>query len=99
MILDKKPLTLADVKEHIKELEGKEALVSYLKRFGKLSKEQSAELREKIISLNNPKIKERDIVKLIDFLPKDNEDVNKILSEANLNEEEGHALVEIIKSR
>ena len=97
MILNKKPLSIAEVKEYVKDVEGKEALVKYMKKFGKVSKEQHNKMKKAIISLNNPKIKEENIAKVIDFLPEDHEDVNKIFPEANLNEEEAKALVEIVK--
>ena len=88
---------MAEVMEYIKGLEGKEALVTYLKKFTKLTQEDSEKLRKSISSLNNQKIKEDNIVKIIDFLPHDKEDVNKILIEANLNEEEANAVLNIIK--
>ncbi len=97
MIHNKKPLSMAEVMEYIKGLEGKEALVTYLKKFTKLTQEDSEKLRKSISSLNNQKIKEDNIVKIIDFLPHDKEDVNKILIEANLNEEEANAVLNIIK--
>jgi len=97
MILNKKPLSITEVKEYVKDVEGKEALVKYMKKFGKVSKEQHNKMKKAIISLNNPKIKEENIAKVIDFLPEDHEDVNKIFPEANLNEEEAKALVEIVK--
>ncbi len=97
MILNKKPLTIAEVKEYVKDSEGKEILMGYLKKFGRISKGDSEKIREKIASLNNPKIKEEHITKVIDFLPKDSEDINKIFLESNLNEEEANALTEILK--
>jgi DNA-directed RNA polymerase subunit F len=98
MILDKKPLTFAEVKGYTKDLEGTEDLNKYLKKFGKASKEKSAEIIKNIEGLNNPKIRGEGIVKVADFLPKDQEDVNKIFTDANLSEEEANALAEIVKA-
>lgn len=89
---------MAEVSEYIKEQKGNEALIEYLRKFGKLSKEKADKLKEKIISLNNPKIKEDHVIKLIDFLPKDQEDANKVLLDTSLNEEEAQAVLEAIKS-
>ena len=97
MILSKKPLTLADVKEHVKKEEVKEEVLEYLKKFSKVSKEKSDEIRESIKKLNNPKIREEHIVRAVDFLPKDQEDVNKIFLDCGLNEEEARAILEITK--
>ena len=97
MILEKKPVTMIDVKEIVKNLDEKQELKVYLKRFSKITKDKSEKLREEIQGLNNLKVKEEDIVKLIDFLPKDKEDVNKIFSDTNLTEEETNAILEIVK--
>jgi len=97
MILDKKPLTLGEVKKYVEGLENKEPLAEYLKKFGKLSSEEAIKLKEALVSLNNPKIREEGIVKAVDFLPKDVEDVNKIFSDSNLNDEEANALLKVIK--
>lgn len=98
MILNKKPLSLADVKLYLKDVEGNEELIKYIKKFGKISKDKSDKIKEKIVALNNPKIREIGVVKVIDFLPGDQEDVNKIFVDANLNEEEASALIEVVKS-
>ena len=88
MILNKKPLTLADVTEYVKGKEVSEPLTNYLKEFGKISKDKSDKLKEEIVALKNPKIKEENIVKAIDFLPKDKEEINKIFLENGLTDEE-----------
>lgn len=97
MILDKKPLAISEVKEYVKNSEGKEVLINYLKKFGKLSKNDVKKIEEKIKAVDSLKIKDRDIAKVIDFLPKDKEDVNKVFMENNLNDEEAKVLLEIIK--
>ena len=97
MILNKKPLSLAEVGEYAKE-GSSEVVIEYLKKFKKGSPEKAKSIRESMASLQNPKIKEDHIVKVIDMLPKDQEDVNKIFFDSNLNEEEAKAILEIVKS-
>lgn len=97
MIIDKKILSLAELKEYVKDLDDKEDLQKYLKKFGKIGKDKADKIAKEIEELKNPKIREEHIAKIIDFQPKDQEDVNKILSDANLNEEEANALAEIVK--
>lgn len=96
-IHSKKPLTLAEVKEIVKGLEEKQEIKDYLKRFASLSKEKAMKLKEEIISLNNMRIKEENVIKIVDFLPKDAEDVNKIFVDTGLTEEETNAILEIVK--
>lgn len=96
-ILNKTPVTLAEVKEIVDKLEEKEELKIYLKKFTLLKKEKIESIKKDVEALNNPKIKEENIIKIIDFLPKDAEDVNKILTEVSLSEEEINAIIAIIQ--
>ena len=95
MIISKKPVTLVEVKELVKDAEDKQLLQEYLKAFTKLTKDKSERLKLDLITLNNLKIKEEEIIKIVDFLPKDKEDVNKIFVDTSLTEEETNAILEI----
>ncbi|MDP1695691.1 MAG: hypothetical protein Q8L29_02140 [archaeon] len=97
MILNKKPLSLVEVKELRKEREEKKPIDEYLAKFAKISKDKAKKIAEEIRALNNPKINEEQIVKVVDLLPEDIEEVNKIFNEINLNEEEANAILQIVK--
>lgn len=97
MILNKKPLAIAEIAPYIKENEKSEALLAYLKKFGKLSPEEARKMKKEIADLKNPKIREEHIVKLIDCLPKDHEETHKIFSDVSLSEEEINVLLDIVK--
>jgi DNA-directed RNA polymerase subunit F len=97
MIHDKTPITLAEVQEIVKPLEEKQEIKDYLKKFTKLKKDKALELKKELTDLNNLKIREEHIIKLVDFVPKDSDDVNKILSDVSLTEEEINAILEITK--
>lgn len=97
MILEQKPLNLADVKKLAGNLEEKKQVADYLKKFGKLDKKKADELSEEIRKLENIKIREEDIVKIADFRPDDIEELNKLFSEVSLTEEESNAILEIVK--
>lgn len=96
-VIQMKPVHLADVKELAGEVEEKKNLKDYLKKFGKLTKKKADELADEIRSLNNLKIKEEDIMKIVDFLPKNSEDLNKIFKDVSLDEKEANDLLEIVK--
>lgn len=97
MIIGKKPLTLAEVSVIVGEPEDKKPIHSYLKKFVKLSKIEADKLINEIKALNNPKLKEEHIIKIADFIPRDLEDVNKVLTDAGLSEAEANAIIEITK--
>lgn len=110
MIIEKEPITLAEVKEIVidKSKEIKEdsednqrirAVHDLLKKIVKLKPEQARKLKEEILALGIIKLKERDVVKIIDFLPEDAEDIRKIFfgQGINLDENEINSILEKIK--
>lgn len=97
MILNKKALTLAEVKEYVPKSDEKRPIDEYLTKFGKLNKQKAHQLADDIRAINNPKIREEDVVKVVDFLPQDASDVNKIFNEVSLSEEEIAKILETVK--
>jgi DNA-directed RNA polymerase subunit F len=53
-----------------------------------MKKEKALELRKKLEALEMLKVKDVHIAKLIDLMPENKEDVNKIFSDVGLNEDE-----------
>ncbi len=98
MILNKTALPLAFVKEYTKDLDENKPIVTYLKKFCKLSKVDADKLAAALRALNNHKIKEETLVKILDLLPRDSEDLNKIFLEVSLTEEESNAILALIKN-
>lgn len=76
-ILEEKPINLVELKEKLEKIESRDKELGfratktkeYLKKFSKLEKKETKELTEKIIKLNIPRLKDRQIVKIIDLLP------------------------------
>jgi len=97
MILSRKPVTIAEVGTLVPKGEEKKPIHGYLKSFSALSKADAIKLISELRALDNPKLKEENFIKIADFLPRDVEDVNKILIEANLTEAEANAILEIVK--
>jgi len=75
---------------------GKE-IVGFIKKFTKLKPAEAKELKKKLQELDLIKLNEKHIVKIVDFLPEDSEEVNKIVVDANLNEDEIKKVLETIK--
>ena len=97
MIISMKPLHLADVKELSGELTDKPELNEYLRNFGSLSKKDADNLAKAIRDLNNPKIREDSVVKIVDLLPKDSESLNKIFNDLSLDEKEMNDILAVVK--
>jgi len=95
MIKSMKPLSLIEAKELVGESENKQ-LEQHLKRFIKLKKQEAGKLRKELEELENLKIKGEYIVKIIDLLPEDASDVNKIFVDVSLDENEIKQILEIV---
>lgn len=98
MILNKTPLALAYVKEYTKDLDEAKPMVPYLKKFSKLSKADADKLVAGLRALNNHKLKEESLVKILDLLPRDSEDLGKIFLDVSLTEEEANAILAVVKN-
>jgi len=97
MINKMKPLCLAEVKNLIGDMDDRKELNDYIKKFGNLSKEDSLKLGDEIRGLDNMKIKDENIVKIVDFVPKTSEELYKIFTDVSLDEEECNKILEIVK--
>ncbi len=96
MILKTQPLPLASIEAHLPDIESKKPLRLFLKKFAKLSEEKAKKLLDELRKINNPRLKEAHLIKLVDFLPADFEEINKVVPDAGLTEAEGNALLEVI---
>lgn len=93
-----KPLSLAEVNEYVEKTGESSPVQSYLKQYCVLSAEKAKALAEELRGLNNVKIKEEHIVKVVDFLPRDAEDMHKIFHDVSLDEKEVSALLGIVSA-
>ena len=98
MIKNNEPLSMVKVIEYAKkDNEAGKEIIGFIKKFTKLKAVEAKELKKKLKELDLIKLNEKHIVKLIDFLPDDSEEVNKIVVDANLNEDETKKVLETIK--
>lgn len=88
---------MAEVAKYRKDVTEKKAIDEYLDKFCKIPAEKAKSIRDGLNALNNPKINDELIVKVIDFMPEDVEEVNKIFNEMGLTEEEAKAILDVVK--
>lgn len=96
MIKEMRPLSLVETEHLVEAHGGNEALEPYFKKFGKLKLKDAEGLRKEIEALDNHKIKKEHVSMIIDFLPEDASDLNKIFSDVSLDENEIKQLTEIV---
>ncbi|UCD20817.1 MAG: hypothetical protein JSW08_03525 [archaeon] len=101
MIKETKPVSLAEVKEILskEESERAKALLGFIKKFTKLTPKKAKEMEKELSDLKIFSLKPKDIVKIIDLMPEDTEDLRKILtgSEISLKQDEITKILEVVK--
>jgi DNA-directed RNA polymerase subunit F len=87
-------LSMAEVSEYVEK--GSD-IAKFIKKFVKLSYEKAKELRAELEKLDIMKMKSEQISKVIDFLPENQEDLNKIFIGASLDEDESKRILDAVK--
>lgn len=99
MIKSIQPLSMPEVKGILAKSESEKIkeIIIFLKKFTKLEEKEAKKLREEINNLGILKIKNHHIAKIIDIIPVDSEDVNKIFTDVSLDQNEITQILEVVK--
>ena len=92
-----KALSMAEAKEIVETSNKDKEVISFLKKFSKLEAKEAKELKKELESLNILKLKDMHIAKIIDLLPEDISDLNKIFVDVSLDEDEINKILELTK--
>jgi len=106
-LVNEKPVSLAELKDKLEEIQKRDEQLSfrgnkvkdYLNKLVKLDSKKSQELVKKIESLEIPRIKDRQIVKVVDVLPSDLEDMKALMTgeTTTITDENMQKIVEAVK--
>ncbi len=102
MILDRQALNLNEIQkiiENLPESEKRTQMEVYLKKFLKTKPEKAKRIKEDLKALDLLKIKNEHIVKIIDLMPKDVSDINKIFTDVSLTEDETNKILDVINKK
>jgi len=97
MIKNNEPLSMIEASKHIKKTEDEADVLGFIKKFAKVNLKEAKELRKKIKELELMKVKTEHITKIIDLMPENAEDLNKIFVNVSLNEDETKKILETVK--
>jgi DNA-directed RNA polymerase subunit F len=100
MIKNITPLDMEEVKTLLGSLEDsekKKQIEAFIKKFSKIASGKAEQLRKELNDLGLAKLKREDIAKIVDLLPKDSQDLNKIFVDVSLDEDETNKILEIVK--
>lgn len=95
MIKNREPLSMAEVLEYTKK-EKESSITKFIKKFSD-STIKAGEMREKLQRLNLIKLKPEHISKIIDLMPENQEELNKIFTDISLDEDETKKILDTIK--
>ncbi len=98
MIKSRNAISMPEVESVLKETktENKE-LVGFIHKFTKMKADDAEKIKSELINLDMIKINEEHIVKVIDIMPDDTEDLNKIFSDISLDDDEKTKILDIVK--
>jgi DNA-directed RNA polymerase subunit F len=104
---DKQPISLAELNEHIKEISERDEELNYrtgkteeyVNEFTRLSLDEYQDLKETIEELDIPRLKEKHIIKIADFLPEDTTVLDVVLDgyPLTLNKENKEKILDAVK--
>ena len=98
MIRNSEPLSMAEALEYIKkDGENESEIVGFINKFNKIDAKSAKALRKEIEEMNMIKMTPEHVAKIIDILPENNEDLNKIFADVNLEEDETKKILEAVK--
>jgi len=101
MIKERTPIAAYKVKnmlEDLKETDKSKDMKIFLKKFSNLSEAKSEKLEADLRSMDLIKLREADIIKIVDIAPENAAELNKILIDASLDADETNKILETIKS-
>lgn len=98
MILNQKPLTLPEVVDTIGDSDKAKEMKKFIKNFNKMKVEDALKMKEELLALDLIQLKEEHIVSLVNFVPKDATELNKVLQGVSLNQEEVDKLLNVTKN-
>jgi len=88
VIREERPITMAEVVSMAGEGEKSEKIKQFIRSFPVVDVKKALAIKEALANLEILKLKERHLVKIVDFLPSTAAELNKILSDVSLDQEE-----------
>ena len=97
MISESKPLTMAEVADLAGDSDKEKKIKQFIKQFTKMKPDKAKAMVEELKKLDLIKLKDEYIVKIVDFMPEDAIDLNKVLPEVSLDQDAVNKILEVIK--
>ena len=96
-IIESTPLTLSEVSDLAGDTDREKDVKSFIKKFTKMPVDKARAMREDLTKLGLLKLKEEHVVKIVDFMPKDASDLNKVVVDVSLDQGEVNKILDVVK--
>jgi len=94
-VTEERPITMAEVVSLAGDSEKAEEIKKFIKNFNKMDVAKAIEMKEELKALDLIKLKDEHIVKIVDFVPKDASELNKVIIEVSLDSDEVAKILEV----
>lgn len=94
-VTEERPITMAEVISLAGDSDKAEEIKKFIKNFNKMDVEKALEMKEELKALDLIKLKDEHIVKIVDFVPKDASELNKVIIEVSLDSDEVAKILEV----
>ena len=96
MIKEETPITMVEVAALAGDSDRGKAIKRFIKQFTKMPVEKAKEMKEELRALDLIRLKDIHIVKIVDFMPTDASELNKVLIEVSLDQEEVTKILDVV---
>jgi DNA-directed RNA polymerase subunit F len=97
MIKESRPVSMTEVVKLVGDSKKAEEIKRFVKNFDVLKVEKAEELAKEIEALDLIKLKDIHVVKIVDFVPTDAEELNKVLVDVSLDADEVNKILDVTK--
>ena len=95
VVKEERPITMAEVVSLAGDSEKAEEIKKFIKQFNKMDVAKAIEMKEGLKALDLIKLKGEHIVKIVDFVPKNASELNKVIIEVSLDSDEVAKILEV----
>jgi len=94
-VKEERPITMAEVVSLAGDSEKAEEIKKFIKNFNKMDVKKAIEMKEELKALDLIKLKDTHIVKIVDFVPKNASELNKVIIEVSLDSDEVAKILDV----
>ena len=96
-VAEETPITMAEVVSLAGDSDKSESIKKFIKGFNKMDVRKALEMKAELKALDLIKLKDEHIVKIVDYVPTDVSELNKVVIEVSLDADEITKILDVTK--